>query len=69
MDKTPGETYTAFSAWVGWPSIGPVAAGPARPAPTALYLLFAHVRYYPRVQAKVGGEHVILIHVVDSVTI
>ena len=36
MDKTPGETYTAFSAWVGWPNIGPAAAGPARPAPTVL---------------------------------
>ena len=36
MDKTPGETYTAFSARVGWPNIGPAAAGPAGPAPTAL---------------------------------
>ena len=39
LDKMPGETYTAFSAQVGWPNIGPAAAGPAGPAgpaPTAL---------------------------------
>ena len=36
LDKTPGETYTASSVRVGWPNIGPAAAEPAGPAPTAL---------------------------------
>ena len=39
LDKTPRETCTAFSVRVGWPNIGPAAAGPAGSAPTAL--LFA----------------------------
>ena len=36
--------HTAFFAQVSWPNIGPVAAGPAGPAPTALndYLLLAN---------------------------
>ena len=30
--------HTTFFAHVGWPNIGLVAAGPARPAPTALLM-------------------------------
>ena len=38
LDKPANETYIdSIFAQVGWPNIGPVAAEPAGPAPTALY--------------------------------